>query len=266
MNLAAKAQCPEDGFLSAESPWNGEKYGLIYADCPWKYANYTDKAHGAAAAHYAGMTLEQLAALDIARYAEEDASLCMWATWPKLDEAMKLGEAWGFRYITGFPWVKYVPSYADAINVTDPKTGVSYFHVKQGCGFVVYQCSEPLLWWRRGDPKRDADFVKQVGLLTGMEQRTFWAPLNKGVHDSHSRKAPEIRWQLGQEYKSQKKLELFATEFCPGWTSWGASIGTILTKDGVFYADPAAANRQQWAHSPEAAELPIEELLGKVRG
>lgn len=256
MNAAARAQCPHDNFLSAESPWNGEKYGLLYCDAPWKYGNYTDKAHGAAAAHYAGMTVEQLAALDISRYAADDATLCMWATWPKLDEAMKLGEAWGFRYITGFPWIKYVPSYADAINVTDPKTGTQYFHVKQGCGFVVYQCSEPLLWWRRGDPKRDEDFVKQVGLLTGMDQRTFWAPIGP-----HSRKPPELRWQLGREFASKSKLELFAREFCPGWTSWGAEIGTILSKDGVHYVDPTRAREGQGAFP----DMPVEELLGKVR-
>lgn len=261
MNNCARSLCAPDNFCSAETPWDGRKFSVIYMDAPWKYGNYTDKAHGAAAAHYKSMTVEDLAALNIAQYAADDCTLVTWATWPKLDEAMKLGEKWGFRYITGFPWIKYVPSISDAQGFFEqPPTeqGKHGLQIKSGCGFVVRQCSEPLLWWRRGDPSRDPEVVNQVGLLYGIDQRTFWAPVR-----GHSRKPPEVRAQLLKEFPRRGHLEIFATEFCNGWTSWGKSIGTVLVPGtpGVVYEDSVYARRGQRAADNQevpAGELPIQ--------
>ncbi|TKB53281.1 MT-A70 family methyltransferase [Ferrimonas aestuarii] len=82
------------------------KYQVIYADPPW---DYNDKSanRGGAARHYSTTDLEELKAMDVSSIAADNAVLAMWATWPQLDEARELMDAWGFKYNTVlFVWVK----------------------------------------------------------------------------------------------------------------------------------------------------------------
>ena len=82
-----------------------KKYQIIYADPPW---NYSDKGcSGACAKHYDTMSLDEIAALPVKELAEKDAVLFLWATYPKMDEALKLIKAWGFTFKSiAFQWVK----------------------------------------------------------------------------------------------------------------------------------------------------------------
>lgn len=57
------------------------------------------------------MSDEELYQLPVAEIAAENCVLLLWATFPKLPEALRLIEAWGFQYKTvGFVWVKTNPS------------------------------------------------------------------------------------------------------------------------------------------------------------
>ena len=86
-----------------------KKYELIYADPPWRYRS--GKVQGAAINHYATMSDEELYQLPVAEIAADNCVLLLWATFPKLPEALRLIEAWGFQYKTvGFVWVKTNPS------------------------------------------------------------------------------------------------------------------------------------------------------------
>lgn len=73
-----------------------KKYNIIYADPPWRYER--SKVQGAAEKHYSTMSIDELCALPIREIAEKDSILFLWATFPQLEEALKLIKAWGFTY------------------------------------------------------------------------------------------------------------------------------------------------------------------------
>ena len=81
------------------------KYSIIYADPPWQY---NDKGcQGAAEKIYPTMTVKEMAELPIKQLTSDDCVLFMWATYPKIKEALDLIEKWGFTYKSiAFQWVK----------------------------------------------------------------------------------------------------------------------------------------------------------------
>ena len=82
------------------------KYDIIYADPPWFYENHRLKG-SRPENHYPCMKTEELAKLDIMSIAKPNCLLFMWATGPKLKDALWLGEQWGFKYRTmAFIWHK----------------------------------------------------------------------------------------------------------------------------------------------------------------
>ena len=83
-------------------------YRVILADPPWSYRN---GGNGAAKNHYPTLTTAGLCALQIDDcpvngLAAPDCVLLLWGTWPLVPDALQVMEAWGFTYVTGFPWVK----------------------------------------------------------------------------------------------------------------------------------------------------------------
>lgn len=82
-----------------------KKYGIIYADPPWAYRN--KHCEGNALAHYNTMRLEDICNLPVREIAAQDCVLFLWATYPMLPAALRVIEAWGFKYKTiGFAWIK----------------------------------------------------------------------------------------------------------------------------------------------------------------
>ena len=80
-------------------------YSIIYAAPPWQYQR--NKVQGAAENHYPTMGIDELCALPVADLAAPDSALFLWATFPQLPEALRLIEAWGFRYKSvAFVWLK----------------------------------------------------------------------------------------------------------------------------------------------------------------
>jgi len=82
----------------------GEKFGTIYADPPWRYSNKGTRS--AAEKQYPTLSFEELAAMPIAELTEENAHLHLWTTNAFLHEALHLIEKWGFIYKANFVWVK----------------------------------------------------------------------------------------------------------------------------------------------------------------
>ena len=85
-----------------------KKYSVIYADPPWRYRVYSKKGLGRSAeSHYPTMSLEDIKALPIGELAAKDCVLFMWITFPCMQEALQVLEAWGFEYkTTAFVWIK----------------------------------------------------------------------------------------------------------------------------------------------------------------
>lgn len=183
---------------------NGKRYGVILADPPWDY----DQANveGAAARQYPTMTLDELCALPVSQLAAPDAVLLLWATWPKLDEAcLPLLKAWGFSYVTGFPWVKVT-------SVAQSFWGELEIKVPYGIGFWARGCSEPLLIGRRGNVSPPSN--------------GFIALLSPNLY--HSRKPDDI--YAYAEALPGPYLELFARRHRPGWDVWGNQVANGLPR------------------------------------
>jgi len=129
--------------------------------------------------------------------AKTDSVLLLWGTWPKLPDALQVMAAWGFEYVTGFPWVKLTPS----------GEGIHY-----GIGFWVRGCSEFVFIGRRGNvsPPRLEGIL---GLI---------AP---NLH--HSRKPDDVH-DIAETLPGPY-LELFARRSRLGWTSFGNDIEDMAT-------------------------------------
>lgn len=78
---------------------NMKKYQIIYADPAW---SYDDKClhRGGAERHYRTMNIEDIKNLPVNEIANDDCILFMWATFPKLQEALDVINALGFQYKT----------------------------------------------------------------------------------------------------------------------------------------------------------------------
>lgn len=154
-----------------------KKYDIIYADPPWRYQDKT--CEGACAKHYNTMSVEEICALPVANLAAKDCTLFMWATYPQMQEALKVIAAWGFKYKTiAFQWVKLnrnvkLNNFTIA-TVQDILHKACFF----GLGRWTRGNTECCLLATKGKPHRENNAVSQL----------IFAPLTK-----HSSKPPEAR-------------------------------------------------------------------------
>ena len=124
-----------------------KKYSVIYADPPWRYD--MKRGNGVAENHYPTMSMEDICALPVAELAAKDSALFLWATFPQLNEAFRVMEAWGFRYKTlAFLWLK------------QNRKADSWFY---GMGFWTRSNAEVCLLATRGHPKRQCAAGRGAG-------------------------------------------------------------------------------------------------------
>src|SRR5690606_25416358 len=69
-------------------------YNIIYCDPPWQY-DFTETDNRKIENQYPTMSLEEICQMRLPDI-DNNALLLMWATAPKLCEALKVIEAWGF--------------------------------------------------------------------------------------------------------------------------------------------------------------------------
>lgn len=188
-----------------------KKYNIIYADPPW---SYKDKGcNGNAAQHYPLMKDRDICALPVQDIAAQDCVLFMWATYPKLQEALDVIKAWGFTYKTiGFQWVKQNRSgngtFFGLGRWTRGNTEPCLIATKgEACQVSLdTESSEPCLIATRGKPKR---------INPGVSQLVF-SPLR-----AHSQKPDEVRDRIVELMGDQPRIELFARSAAAGWDCWG---------------------------------------------
>lgn len=192
-------------------------YGVVLADPAWRYRNFTDSAHGAAASAYDTMDTKDIAAIPVHQWAAKDSVLVLWGTWPKLPDGLRVMEAWGFDYVTAAPWVKTTPSKGD---------------IATGVGFWFQSASEIILIGKRGKPSTQKYPI--LGLLHG-EPAQFYAPAARGKN-THSKKPLEIHdWIEARCPEGGPYLELFARRPREGWATWGLELGVRLSAEGAHY-------------------------------
>jgi N6-adenosine-specific RNA methylase IME4 len=185
-----------------------EKFGVIIADCPWKYSNYTSPKHGAPT--YETMRIEDIKELPVKDWAASNCVLLFWTTFPMLNHAIPIIESWGFNYVTGLPWVKTTQQ----------------GNIRRGIGFWTQSASELLLIARVGKPSRKTERSEtSIGLLVD-EPRVFYAPIGR-----HSKKPEDVQ-DWAEKNFTGPYLELFSRRNRDKWTCWGLDTGWRLTKDG----------------------------------
>lgn len=167
-----------------------KKYSIIYADPPWSYND--SGCNGAAEQHYGTMDTKDIKKFPVEQIAEKDCVLFMWATYPKMEDALELIKAWGFTYKSiGFQWVK--------LN----RSGKGYFF---GLGRWTRGNTEPCLIAVKGKPKRASAAVGQL----------IFHPIGR-----HSEKPPIVREKIVELMGGGTRIELFARQAAAGWDCWG---------------------------------------------
>jgi N6-adenosine-specific RNA methylase IME4 len=160
-------------------------YNLLYVDPPWRY-EHVKTENRAIENHYPTMALQEICDAPIGDLADDDSILFMWATSPKLAEAMTVIAAWGFNYRTCMVWVKH------AI----------------GMGYYARQRHELLLIATKGSPG--------VPEPANRFDSVIEAPRGK-----HSAKPEIVYDMLETMYPHFTKVELFTRTVKEGWERWG---------------------------------------------
>ena len=158
-------------------------FPVLYADPPWRY-DFAEDTTRQIENQYPTMNLAEIKALGVP--AADDSVLFLWATSPKLPEALDVLDAWGFQYVTCMVWVKD----------------------KIGMGYYARQQHELLLIGKRGalpvpDPEDRPSSVIE-------------AP-----RSDHSAKPAEAYELIERMYPLRDKCELFQRSPRSGWSGWG---------------------------------------------
>ena len=157
-------------------------FGVLYADPPWRYEPGSTTPDRVVENHYPTMALEDICGLKVP--ADDNAVLFLWATSPKLAEAMEVVAAWGFTYKTCLVWVK------DRV----------------GTGSYARQRHELLLVATRGAPGTPVEARDSV-----IEAR----------RREHSVKPDVVYEVIEGMYPHLPRVELFARRPRHGWAAWG---------------------------------------------
>lgn len=187
-------------------------YGAILADPPWSYKTYSNPDEGTVPhrteeAPYRSMTAAQLEALRVGELTAKDCVLHMWTISSHFDQALALGEAWGFTFKSlGMVWVKTQKG--------DPEKP------KMGMGKWFRQEVEIALLFTKGSPKRLDAGVRQTILEPARE---------------HSRK-PDVSLELVERLSGGPYLEMFSRSSRAGWDAMGDQKGKF---DGLAAAEMA---------------------------
>ena len=178
-----------------------KKYQIIYADPAWEYkqSGSKTKSRGMAKQHYNTMTTEDICNLPIKDIKTDDAICFMWATFPNIDQALKVMESWGFTYKTAaFIWVK-----------KNKKTD-SYFW---GMGAYTRANAEMCL----------IGISKNTKAMTQVQSHAVHQIIDAPI-ERHSKKPDIVRDKIVELMGDVPRVELFAREKADGWDSWGNEI------------------------------------------
>jgi N6-adenosine-specific RNA methylase IME4 len=161
------------------------KYGLVYADPPWRYEHSETQARDLAN-QYPTLSLEEICAIRVPSICLEDCLLFLWVTSPKLEEGLFVMRSWGFEYRTSMVWVKD----------------------KIGMGYYARQQHEWLLIGKKGKPPVPSPSDRPSSIINAPRQE-------------HSLK-PGITYEIIEKmYPVMPKIELFARSQREGWSVWG---------------------------------------------
>jgi len=158
-------------------------FNVIYADPPWRY-QFSPTYSREIEKNYPTMELEDIRSIQIPT--PKDAILFLWATSPKLEEALSVLNSWGFEYRTSMVWVK-------------DRIGMGYYFRAQ---------HELILIGRKGKMPPPEESNRPSSVIVSPRR-------------DHSQKPDEIYEMIEKMYPSGSYLELFSRDERENWTMWG---------------------------------------------
>lgn len=172
-------------------------FGVILTDPPWAFRTYsgTDTTPSRTESDpYATVTTAELSNWPVGEIAAKNCVLLMWVIDSHIEQALRLGRAWGFTFKTrAFTWLKIGRD-------GSPIMGMGHWSRKE---------TEICLLFTRGRPRPRSHGVREV--IVDMRRE-------------HSRK-PDEQYERIEALCRGPYVELFATQQWPGWASWGNQIG-----------------------------------------
>jgi len=166
----------------------GDKYDLIVADPPWKYS-FSKSSNRKIENQYETMDLKDIQELLPRFPIADNAVLFLWATAPKLREALGVMDAWGFTYKTQAIWDKRM-------------IGMGY--------------------WFRG--QHEIILVGTKGKYSPPIPENRVGSIYSEKRGKHSEKPRVFYDWVDSAFPSAWKLELFARKRRPGWSVWGDEV------------------------------------------
>jgi len=170
------------------------KYRTILVDPPWpSKAIGKFKAHGLiskdiseSGTPYGIMSMPDILALPIQRFAAVSTHLWLWTTNRFIHEAFHCLESWGFKYL--YTFTAYKPS---------------------GCGAYMAVTTQHLL----------LGYYKRC-----IFNKKKWFKLHFPYTPSKHSQKPEIIYEIIEAVSEEPRLELFARQKREGWDVWGNEV------------------------------------------
>jgi len=132
------------------------------------------------------MSIQEICDLPVSDISLDDCVLFMWTTAPKLQEAFKVLDAWGFNYVTHAIWDKEI-------------IGLGY--------------------WFRG--QHEILFIAKKGTPPTPEPSERVSSVFSIKRENHSQKPDEFYELIESYYPDLPKIELFSRNKRDGWKTWG---------------------------------------------
>lgn len=196
----------------------GNRFGTILADPPWRFTNRTGKMapEHRRLSRYATMTTAEIAALPVAGVAAATAHLYLWVPNALLPLGLEVLSAWGFEYKSNLIWHK--------IRKDGGSDG-------RGVGFYFRNVTEMILFGVRGKGARTK--------APGRRQVNYVATRKR----EHSRK-PDEQYDIIEACSPGPYLELFARGARRNWTTWGNQADDGYRPTWPTYAHHSQAERE----------------------
>jgi N6-adenosine-specific RNA methylase IME4 len=149
----------------------------------WRFS-YGGSDRGRAENHYATMATDKICGLDVP--AAGDSVLFLWVPNAMLPDGLRVLEAWGYRYVSNFVWVKD----------------------RAGLGFYLRNQHELLLLGKKGEFPPPVDGSRFPSVVSAPRGR-------------HSAKPVAVYELIEAMYPGRRYLELFSRSSRGGWAVWG---------------------------------------------
>jgi len=169
------------------TPPTGE-YSVILADPPWRY-DFAATDSRQIENQYPSMENADICAIGKTMPFAKNSVLYLWATAPKLLEALAVIEAWGFKYVTNCVWDKEI-------------IGMGY--------------------WFRG--QHELLLVATKGTFSPPAEAARVSSVIRSRRSAHSAKPAAVYELIEAAYPEQPKLEMFCRMARTGWIAWGNQV------------------------------------------